>query len=133
MLYLKGYSLRSFKLKLYSINKLIICFIFASLAACSKSTSPTRSPSENLNTQYMEELRGIIDSVSTQYSGLIESLWAQETHDLFLPYIESYEDHKSSPIHPNIRIFFFDRSKLRENHAINFFAGMCFFHKDLYL
>ena len=113
-------------MQLCNVNRLIICLIFASLAACSKDISPT-SPYEDLNAQHTEELGDISNSVRAQHSDLIESLRAQEINDLFLPYIASYEAHKSSPIHSDIRIFFFDQSKLPENHAINIFVGICFF------
>ena len=137
VLYSRQYVLRSFKLQLYNVHKLIICLVFASLAACSKDISPTTtSPYEDLNTQHTEELRDIRNSVREQYSDLIGSLQVQETNDLFLPYIASYEahkeDHKSSliypdiRIHPDIKIFFFDRSRLPENQAINVFVGVCF-------
>ena len=136
MLYLRQYILnvlRSFKLQLYNVHKLIICLIFASLAACSKDISPTTSLSEDLNAQHTEELRDIRGSVSIQYLDLIESLWAQEINDLFLPYIASYEAHKSSPIHSDIRIFFFDRSKLPENHVTTAVLGVCFLREFIFI
>ncbi len=118
----------------YNVNKLVICLIFTSLAACSKDTSSTSyDPYEDLNAQHTKEIMDIITSLNIEHSDLIESLRAQETNDLFLPYIASYEAHKSSPIHPDIKIFFFDRSKLPENHVVNFFIGMCFLREFIFI
>ena len=122
-------------MRLCNVNKFIICLVFASLAACSKDISSTSSydPYKDLNAQHAGKIIEITDSLRIQYSDLIESLQAQETNDLFLPYIASYEVHKSSLIHPDIRIFFFDQSKLPENHAINLATGICFLQEFIFI
>ncbi len=69
-------------------------------------------------------VRGIL----IKNSDLIKSLQESETHSDFLPYIAEYEILKGSPINPNIRIFFYDGSKLPLNHIhqINTSRGACF-------
>ena len=122
-------------MQLCNVNKLIIYLIFTSLTACSKNTSSTGvyDPYEDLNAQHTEEIIDVITSLYIQHSDLIENLRAQETNDLFLPYVESYEAHKSSSVHPDIRIFFFDRSKLPKNDAAKIVIGMCFLGEFIFI
>ena len=69
-----------------------------------------------------------VRGVLTEYSSLIKSLQERKTHSDFLPYIAEYEAFKGSPINPDIRIFFYDGSKLPLDHVyqINHVRGVCF-------
>ncbi len=68
-----------------------------------------------------------VQSVLIENSNLIRSLQEIEIANDFLPYIEDYERLKGSPIDQNIRIFFYDGSKLSIDHEYRLTERFCFY------
>ena len=66
-----------------------------------------------------------VQSVLIENSDLIRTLQEIEIADDFLPYIADYEGFKGSPIDQNIRVFFYDGSKLPTDSTFRLADGFC--------
>ena len=121
---------------------LLAHLIFISIAACFFKSALAKhsyqSPHPHLEPMIQDllKLSGLdwqsilptVRGILRENSDLIKSLQESEIHSDFLPYIAKYEALKGSPINPNIRIFFYDSSRLPLSHIhqINTSRGACF-------
>ena len=68
-----------------------------------------------------------VQSLLIENSDLIKTFQEIEIADDFSPYIADYEGFKNSPIDQNVRIFFYDGSKLPIDHENRLTEGSCFY------
>ena len=114
-------------------NGFFIALTFLTTSLYAHQIPPIPNGYENLesilrNYSKHSEYRFVLQEVQPvlmENSDFIRTLQEIEIADDFLPYIADYERVKGSPIDPNIRIFFYDGSKMPADSDYRLAGGAC--------